>query len=507
MSSFSLMNTTTLNGTSISNMLSLVQFTSVSNALNLVTNKNNVTEILNAIESVTNTFSNSTNLTLISNWLLESSNLQSLSTSLSEMQARSEDTWYDDTVQDFYDACMVGNLVAVIWCFVISFGMLSHWKHAWRKVRQGKFGKSHCYKGSWSTAFTFVGYRTGVLFYSFWLLLAFVFASYWRPLRDLWAYLFGLEDSYFQYDPDPVDTCSPSTSWCDRNVHTYDYEEFCTGNYSAPLYCVKDDIVKYPWFTVLILWIVDLVLVRFVLIDRVLTHKGLLRKGRMQGFILLIMSWILMFYYGLIGFASATIRLILCFAFSFLFSSRSDISLAGPLDEVFGGWTATVHVSNRDFNPIVLTAYTVFLELLRDAKGKKKKDVSIKPVTRRWNRLAQYARAVGSYAVFMKRSSKGIRKKRLRERGNEEEETKYSSSMVSNSKSSDVEKLRKEIERLRHQLDISERRNKQLVPISGKSSHHVGLPGPLSRYRRHHSRGNEPETLPIGARIENLEVQ
>ena len=190
--------------------------------------------------------------------------------------------------------------------------------------------------------------------------------------------------------------------------------------------------------------------------------------------------------------------MILCFVFSFLFSSRSDIPLAGPLDEVFGGFTATVHLSNRDFNPVVLTAYSVFLTLLRDARSRKKES---KPVRRRWSRVAQYARAVGSYAVFMKRSkhSTRTRKTRPRDRGNEEEETKYSSSSNMN-----VEKLKREIDRLRHELDLSERRHKQLVPAQTSGP---GLPGPLSRYRRRHDRVSEPEVLPVGARIENLEVQ
>ena len=163
--------------------------------------------------------------------------------------------------------------------------------------------------------------------------------------------------------------------------------------------------MKDPWGTLVILWAFDFVLVRSLLIDRVLS-RGKLRKGRMQGFLLLILYWILMFYYGLIGFVSASIRLILCFVFSFLFSSRSDIPLAGPLDEVFGGFTATVHLSNRDFNPVVLTAYGVFLTLLRDARSRKEES---KPVRRRWSRVAQYARAVGSYAVFMKRSKHSTR--------------------------------------------------------------------------------------------------
>ena len=191
--------------------------------------------------------------------------------------------------------------------------------------------------------------------------------------------------------------------------------------------------------------------------------------------------------------------MILCFVFSFLFSSRSDIPLAGPLDEVFCGFTATVHLSNRDFNPVVLTAYSVFLTLLRDARSRRKESKSVR---RRWSRVAQYARAVGSYAVFMKRSATRKKCRVLHDRGNEEkeeEETKYGSNM------NDVEKLKREIDRLRHELDLSERRHKQLVPVHTTSG--PGLPGPLSRYRRHHDRVSEPEVLPVGARIENLEVQ
>ena len=69
---------------------------------------------------------------------------------------------------------------------------------------------------------------------------------------------------------------------------------------------------------------------------------------------------------------------------------------------------------------------------------------------------------------------------------------------------SNVEKLKREIDRLRHELDLSERRHKQLVPTQTSGP---GLPGPLSRYRRRHDRVSEPEVLPVGARIENLEVQ
>ena len=45
LSSASLMNTTTLNGTNITNMLSLVEYVDVSNALSQVSNSNNVSEI------------------------------------------------------------------------------------------------------------------------------------------------------------------------------------------------------------------------------------------------------------------------------------------------------------------------------------------------------------------------------------------------------------------------------------------------------------------------------
>ena len=209
-----------------------------------------------------------------------------------------------------------------------------------------------------------------------------------------------------------------------------------------------------------------------------------------------------MFYYGLIGFVSATLRLILCFVFSFLFSSRSDVSLAGPLDEVFGGFTATVHLSNRDFNPVVLTAYSIFLTLLRDTRSRRRESIPV--VRKRWFRVAQYARAVGSYAMFMKRSRnrQNSHRRRPRDNGNEEEETKFSSS---SSSSDNVEKLKQEIERLRHELNIADRRHKQLVPV--QKSGGPGLPGPLSRYRRHHDGVSEPRLLPLGARIENLEVQ
>ena len=92
--------------------------------------------------------------------------------------------------------------------------------------------------------------------------------------------------------------------------------------------------------------------------------------------------------------------------------------------------------------------------------------------------------------------------RRPRDNGNEEEETKFSSS---SSSSDNVEKLKQEIERLRHELNIADRRHKQLVPV--QKSGGPGLPGPLSRYRRHHDGVSEPHLLPLGARIENLEVQ
>ena len=210
LSSLSLTNTTTLNGTSVTDMLSLVEYVDVSNALSHVTNNNNVSEIRHRIVSATSTFHASDgNLTLVSNFLSETSNVETLASSLYEVESGDQqNTWFEDTVQDFYDACMIGNLVAVIWCCYVSLGMLSHWKRAWRKVRRGKFGRAHCYKASWSNAFTFVGYRIGVLFWSFWLLLVVVFASYWRPLRNLWAYLFSFEDTYVVFESAPYHSFS-----------------------------------------------------------------------------------------------------------------------------------------------------------------------------------------------------------------------------------------------------------------------------------------------------------
>lgn len=516
--SSNLVNTTTLSGTNVTSLLDLIRSANVSNALSQVSSVSNITQIQIAIESNTIMFDSNQNLTLISSYLVESSNLQSLFSTLSNLEDPnvSIKTWYDDVVTDFYDACMIGNLIALIWCTMLSLRLVQSWNCAWREVRLGRFRRTSKHQkcnrkqGSWSAAFTFVGYRAGVLFWSFWITLSLVFVSYWRPLRDLWAYLFGLQDTYFSFDPDPVDTCDPSTLWCERNVDAYDYAEFCTANYSTPLYCVKDDVVKYPWFTLMILWIFDAFLIRYLLIDRVLSRtRGRIRKKRTHSFVLLVLSWILMFYYGLIGIVSASIRLILCFVLSFLCSSRSDVSLAGPLDEIKGAWTATVRLSNRDFNPIALTAYAVFLEMLYESRVELKK--SVKKSTRRWRRVRRYARAVGSYVVYMKRDRKsfGNRARLQSSLKDRNEETKYDS--LSRNNSHDLEKLQKEIEHLRCKLEISERRNKSLVIASGSAGGvkppRAHLPGPLSRYRRRHSGPDDPDILPLGARIENLEVQ
>eukprot|EP00939_MAST-03C_sp_MAST-3C-sp1_P004868 g4868.t1 len=178
---------------------------------------------------------------------------------------------YVDVGDEFYYACMLCNVLCLAIGLVCNVAVASLWRRTWYFARLGAFrggaqsGEEDRRLSRYSTALTHVGYRIATHFWSFWVLWLVIFLIVWEPLRKLWLYLAGFEDCYYSHCPDPVDVCSPSVAWCARNRNrTTEYSLYCADDYESPAYCVfAGDGSEFPWFSLVVLWIFDLVVVRY----------------------------------------------------------------------------------------------------------------------------------------------------------------------------------------------------------------------------------------------------